>query len=618
MIDRRRLGAAAVAALAGAVAFWIAAAPANPPAAAAGTAMTADPSLSPQSASTTYAGAFTSPLAATPSPTPSPTPAPTATPAPATPTADASSSPAPCATPTPAPSSTPVPSPAPSATPGACATPAPSPAASPSPAQIAQGTAGGGPGSAGPAAPASPAAPTPASATVVAGDPLLTAQVQAILANPVAAQRPDLVHFTPPAGGSGGTPSRGGGGGASAAEVRSPAPLALAVAALALVLMAGLLGLALRHRPIGRRLRAALLVLPLDIAAAAGVCAGLLAASGGQVALPAASVVTAAPGAPAGSVLSALRTHTVSLPVGGASRTWSSLVTIESAVVSQHDRVVTDEQQITAITQQLAAAASPSAPPERPAAPAVLQDALQRAVADHETAVTSYNDSLQQEYSFFVATVQSPDVSTELQSVAVHTPPDVQNAIATNLDLVRTQLQQEAAIAAAAAAAQQQAAALGQADTSLAGPAPTFQAPVSGVVTQPFGPTQFALEPPLTYNGVFYPHFHTGLDIAAPLDTPLQAAAAGTVLLATSSLDSQGQLTGYGNYVVISHGGGYLTLYGHMDRLMVTPGETVQQGQVIGLLGSTGSSTGPHVHFEIRKDGVFVDPAPYLAAALAG
>ena len=148
--------------------------------------------------------------------------------------------------------------------------------------------------------------------------------------------------------------------------------------------------------------------------------------------------------------------------------------------------------------------------------------------------------------------------------------------------------------------------------------APAFHAPLSGVVTQGFGGTDFGLEPPITYNGVFYPHFHTGLDIAASMDTPVQAAAAGTVLLATSSVDLLGHLTGYGNYVVIDHGTGYLTLYGHLDKLGVTPGQSVQQGDVIGLLGSTGNSSGPHVHFEIRKDRVYVDPAPYLAAAIAG
>lgn len=453
---------------------------------------------------------------------------------------------------------------------------------------------------------------------MIAGDPLLTSQVQSILANPVSAQHPDLMHFRPPSAGEGGAAVGGSGDAGSRAAGSSPAPFALGGGALLLIAAAGLVTLAARHRVLGRRLRLALIALPLAGAAPAAVFAGVLAVRGGELVTPTAAVVTGAPvGTSTGSVLTALRSHTVSQPVGTASRTWGSLVSIETAVVAQHDRLVGDEQQITTITHQLAAAASPSAPRERAADPALLKNALQQTVTDHQTALGTYNDTLQSEYSFFVATVRSPEASSELQSVAAHTPPDVQQAITTNLDLVQTQLQQEAAIAAATAAAQQQMAAQGHAATTLSGPAPTFHAPVSGVVSQAFGPTQFALEPPITYNGVFYPHFHTGLDISAPLGTPLQAAAAGTVLLATSSVDSQGHLTGYGNYVVIAHDGGFLTLYGHMEQLMVSAGQTVQQGEVIGLLGSTGNSTGAHVHFEVRKDGVFVDPAPYLATALA-
>ena len=88
------------------------------------------------------------------------------------------------------------------------------------------------------------------------------------------------------------------------------------------------------------------------------------------------------------------------------------------------------------------------------------------------------------------------------------------------------------------------------------------------------------------------------------------------MILATSSRDEQGHLVSYGNYIVIAHGDGFLTLYGHLDKLLVTAGQMVKQGQVIGLCGSTGWSSGPHVHFEIRKDGTFVDPAPYLARQL--
>lgn len=111
---------------------------------------------------------------------------------------------------------------------------------------------------------------------------------------------------------------------------------------------------------------------------------------------------------------------------------------------------------------------------------------------------------------------------------------------------------------------------------------------------------------------VTYPHFHTGLDIAATRDTPVGAAAAGVVALAGSETDGYGHLVGFGNYVVIAHSGGLATLYGHLDRILVTSGQAVQQGQPIGLEGSSGNSTGPHLHFEARYDGSPVNPYDYL------
>jgi murein DD-endopeptidase MepM/ murein hydrolase activator NlpD len=127
--------------------------------------------------------------------------------------------------------------------------------------------------------------------------------------------------------------------------------------------------------------------------------------------------------------------------------------------------------------------------------------------------------------------------------------------------------------------------------------------PLAGfVITQPFGPTDLAIEPP--FGG--YPHFHTGIDLAGPLGTPIWAAADGVVAAVGSGT------TGYGNYVVITHAGGISTLYGHLDRTLVTVGAHVTQGQPIGLEGSTGNSTGPHLHFEVRVNGQPVDPMPYL------
>ena len=121
-------------------------------------------------------------------------------------------------------------------------------------------------------------------------------------------------------------------------------------------------------------------------------------------------------------------------------------------------------------------------------------------------------------------------------------------------------------------------------------------------ITQPFGPSNVVLEPPFGP----YKHFHTGVDMAAPLGTPVMAAADGLVVAVGHTN------VGYGNYVVIAHGGGIATLYGHLLQTNASVGDRVVRGQVIGLEGSTGFSTGPHVHFELRVNDQVIDPMPYL------
>jgi murein DD-endopeptidase MepM/ murein hydrolase activator NlpD len=99
---------------------------------------------------------------------------------------------------------------------------------------------------------------------------------------------------------------------------------------------------------------------------------------------------------------------------------------------------------------------------------------------------------------------------------------------------------------------------------------------------------------------------HMGLDFAAPSGTPIYATADGIVKFSGFSPN------GYGNHVVINHGFGYETLYGHMVRVSATQGQQVKRGQVIGYVGSTGKSTGPHLHYEVHKSGVQVDPINYF------
>ena len=122
------------------------------------------------------------------------------------------------------------------------------------------------------------------------------------------------------------------------------------------------------------------------------------------------------------------------------------------------------------------------------------------------------------------------------------------------------------------------------------------------LISQGFGPSHLALEPP--YAG--YAHFHTGIDLVEPFGSPVFAADDGVVALVGSS--SQG----YGRYVVIAHSGGLDTLYGHLSTAVVKVGQVVVQGQTIGLEGSTGNSTGPHLHFELRIKQQPIDPTPYL------
>jgi murein DD-endopeptidase MepM/ murein hydrolase activator NlpD len=101
------------------------------------------------------------------------------------------------------------------------------------------------------------------------------------------------------------------------------------------------------------------------------------------------------------------------------------------------------------------------------------------------------------------------------------------------------------------------------------------------------------------------------------MGAPIHAAADGVVLLASASVDQTGKLVGYGNYVVIAHPDGFVTVYGHLQSIAVKAGQVVHQGQIVGYQGSTGWSTGPHLHFEIRHRGDWMDPAAYLAGQLS-
>ncbi len=128
-------------------------------------------------------------------------------------------------------------------------------------------------------------------------------------------------------------------------------------------------------------------------------------------------------------------------------------------------------------------------------------------------------------------------------------------------------------------------------------------------LTQPFGCTTLEIEP--WSEGCAGHHFHSGVDLAAPLETPIYAATGGLVAM-------HRERGGYGLYIVVVRDPRLSTLYGHLEWPLVQPGEVVAAGQAIALMGSTGNSTGPHLHFEVRLAGIPVDPLPLLRHSALG
>lgn len=122
-------------------------------------------------------------------------------------------------------------------------------------------------------------------------------------------------------------------------------------------------------------------------------------------------------------------------------------------------------------------------------------------------------------------------------------------------------------------------------------PTGTFMRPFRGIVTSNYG-----------YRGS---EFHTGVDFAGPYGSTIVASDGGTVVFS-------GWKGNYGYCVIISHGNGLETLYGHCSKLLVSKGQKVAKGESIAKLGSSGRSTGPHVHFEVRKNGNHVNPWNYI------
>jgi murein DD-endopeptidase MepM/ murein hydrolase activator NlpD len=164
--------------------------------------------------------------------------------------------------------------------------------------------------------------------------------------------------------------------------------------------------------------------------------------------------------------------------------------------------------------------------------------------------------------------------------------------------LADTRESREEYLAEAEALAAQSAALAAQIESAQGGSVSTGPVSDAGLIWPVGGPVTSGF-------GMRWGRMHEGIDIAAASGAPIVAAAAGSVIYAS-------WMSGYGNLVVVDHGGGLATAYAHCSAILVAVGQGVAQGETIALVGSTGHSTGPHLHFEVRVNGVAVDPLLYL------
>ncbi|MEA2645483.1 MAG: hypothetical protein QOE92_566 [Chloroflexota bacterium] len=432
-----------------------------------------------------------------------------------------------------------------------------------------------------------------------------------VLEHPASQEQPDLRHFRPAAAG---LAAGSGTDGSSSSPGAGPWELALAAVTWTTAIAVAL-ALGQRRRLRLRRLRRAAQLGLLPVVAV--MLIGLRGGAGDTPVRPALPRVAAAFGPGITDSTASLdnldplrRSRVPSAPA------WNELVRIEAEVAHHQDTLVEQEREIQALatTTDASPGASPG-PSPLPTASAGVHADLATLLASHDATAEAYHEALRQEYDLYVHVARTPGLAEQLLAAAGEVHSDGADAISYNLGRVQTQLAQEDAIAAAEA----KLAAIGSLSSAQLAAMRHHQAfiiPMQAPITQGFGPTDVWFEPPSTYHGVFHPHFHSGIDFAAPEDTPVHAAADGVVVLATASTDAEGKLVGYGNYVVVAHPDGFFTLYGHLNSLAVKEGRVIHQGEIVGKEGSTGLSTGPHVHFEIRKGDELMDPAPYLAGQI--
>jgi len=223
--------------------------------------------------------------------------------------------------------------------------------------------------------------------------------------------------------------------------------------------------------------------------------------------------------------------------------------------------------------------------------------AARNAIADKKAELEQAQAELEaRQADLAVARQQDQEILSQVQQAQDQLEGDISDISAQIASQLQAKQQAEAAAAAAAAAAEP------SATTTTTAPAGPVQGesssgmiwPVNGPVTSPFCEVRA------------WESCHPGIDIAVPSGTPIQAAASGTVSIS-------GPNSGYGNYTCIDHGGGISTCYAHQESISVSVGQSVSQGQVIGISDCTGLCFGPHLHFEVRVNGSVVDPMGYLS-----
>jgi murein DD-endopeptidase MepM/ murein hydrolase activator NlpD len=208
----------------------------------------------------------------------------------------------------------------------------------------------------------------------------------------------------------------------------------------------------------------------------------------------------------------------------------------------------------------------------------------QRLAAAAVSVISARTDEARSVRDRLAANRDTLTAARELKQSAVTTSRESREEYLAEVDALATQ---SAALAEAIRGSQAQAGSSGTGAPSAAG----LIWPVDGVVVSGFG--------------MRWGRMHEGIDITASTGTPIRAAATGTII-------HTGWLGGYGNLVVVDHGNGLATAYAHASSILVALGQQVSQGETVSLVGSTGNSSGPHLHFEVRVNGVAVDPLLYL------